>query len=62
MLVAMVMAGVELAVATDPVNPFAETTDTVVTVPAPAPPAVASASLIQVEPLYFSTCPRLGVV
>ena len=62
MLVVIVIAGVELAVATVPAKPFAEATDTVVTVPAPAPPAVASASLIHCEPLYFSTCPVLGLV
>ena len=61
-LVVIVIAGVELAVATVPVNPFALVTLTVVTVPAPAPPVVASASLIHCEPLYFNTCPVLGVV
>ena len=61
-LVVIVIAGVELAVATVPVKPFADVTDTVVTVPTPAPPDTESASLIQDEPLYFNTCPTAGEV
>ena len=54
MVVDKVMAGVEVAVATVPAKPLADTTETVVTVP-----DVAGAELVQAVPLLVSTLPAV---
>ena len=57
MLVEIVIAGVVVSVATEPPNPLALTTDALVTVPEPPPPA--GAELNQVVPLEVRTFPEV---
>jgi len=57
MLVVIVIAGVDVAVATEPPKPFADTTEAVVTVPVPPPPE--GATLCQVVPLDVKTFPEV---
>ena len=55
--VVIVIAGVVVSVATDPPKPLALTTDALVTVPEPPPPA--GAELNQVVPLLVRTLPEV---